>query len=357
MEKKRFDKFWLTFMVIALGIIVAITGLKYNFLNLFNLPLESFIKILEKDTEKNPPVEEKKPIFYSPLTGEEVASDLSFITPVAIVIDNNVSARPPSGLSWADIIYEVPIEGGITRFFAIFQSKLPEKIGPVRSLRMAFLDIVNEYSAVLIHCGGDSRALKKINSGAVKVKDLDEIKLGGYFWRDRNRISPYNLFTSSSNLEKAKKDRGWENLSEPLKFFSFTKPSEEKGAIFKVEVKSFSYTYSVKWIFNPEKNLYERNQGGAQHTTNPENDVLTTHNLLVLITRGVIATNLGHLDLDIVGEGKAYLFKNGNSLEVSWIKKSPSARLEIYDLEGKEITLSPGRTWITIITDSKKLFF
>ena len=352
------DKLWLTLVVIALGIIVAITGLKYNFINLNNLSLESFINILEKDnTEKGPPVEEKKPIFYSPLTGEEVTYDLLYITPLAVVIDNQVSARPPSGINRADIIYEVPIEGGITRFLAIFQSQLPEKIGPVRSLRLAFLDIVNEYSAVLVHCGGDSRALKKISSGAVKIKDLDEMKSGGYFWRDRNLIPPYNLFTSSGNLQKAKKDRDWENLSEPLKLFNFTPPAEEKGIIFKVEIKNSTYAYSVQWTFNPEKNLYERNQGGSLHTENPGNEVLTTQNLLVLTTRGAITTKLGHLDLDIVGEGKAYLFKNGNSLEASWIKKSPSTRLEIYDLEGKEITLNPGRIWITIITDSKKLAY
>ncbi|MBI5221693.1 MAG: DUF3048 domain-containing protein [Candidatus Magasanikbacteria bacterium] len=142
------------------------------------------------------------PQYFSSLDGTTVSSS-EMINPfvVGIMIDNHPDARPQSGLVAAKIVYEAPAEGGITRYFAIFDSiQSVEKVGPVRSARPYFVDWLEEYSGLYMHCGGAPEALAKIKSE--KVFDADEFFNGPYYWRDESRIAPHNLFTKSEQIKK-----------------------------------------------------------------------------------------------------------------------------------------------------------
>ncbi len=300
---------------------------------------------------------ESKALFPSPLTGEGVEEELLRRTPVAVVIDNQIDARPQSGLSSACIVYEIPTEGGITRFLAFFYRQLPSKIGPVRSLRLAFLDIIPEYDAVLIHAGGDTRALKKIKSGDIKIRNLDQFQSGRYFWREKSRQPPYNLYTSGVNLFKALKDKGWEYISKSYESFSFTTPPQEKGDIKEVEIKNSPASYGSLWVYDKESNAYTRNQAGKPHNDELTGENITTKNLLILIVKGKVTTTLGHLDLEIVGEGKTYLFRDGQIFEGKWKKPSPDSRLELTGITGEKMTFTVGKIWISLLTREDKLRF
>lgn len=133
----------------------------------------------------------------SPLTGLPMVSPGS---PVTVAIDNNPSARPQTGLNEADIVYEIPAEGGITRFLALFHSRSPEVVGPVRSSRPYLALLAREWGAVFGHCGGDPELDRYINEW--KVVDANEFRLGHLFWRDKTRSMPHNLYTSVENLRK-----------------------------------------------------------------------------------------------------------------------------------------------------------
>ncbi|MCK4554100.1 DUF3048 domain-containing protein, partial [Candidatus Parcubacteria bacterium] len=140
--------------------------------------------------------------------------------PIAVIIENHIDARPPSGLAQANLVFEAEAEGGITRFLAIFAGgQNLEEIGPVRSVRPYFVDWAREFSAVLVHCGGSPSSLVKIVQD--NVFSLNEFYNGGYYWRSAKRPGPHNVYTSTENLNKYLESK---NL-DAGKFLSWQYPS------------------------------------------------------------------------------------------------------------------------------------
>ena len=114
-----------------------------------------------------------KPTYYSPLTGKVVKTKAATTTPVtAIMIENSPDARPQSGLKDAEVVYEAVAEGGITRFLALYQQHHPQLIGPVRSVRMYYVDWLTPYNASVAHVGGSYRALQLVRNGS--YRDIDQ---------------------------------------------------------------------------------------------------------------------------------------------------------------------------------------
>ena len=151
------------------------------------------------------------------LDGRLVHRQRANLKPVAMVIENHAEARPLAGLDQASIVYEIVVEGDITRFLAIFDGDFSvKKIGPVRSIRPFFIDLAEEWGAVLLHSGGSPDGLTQVKTSS--VFDINEISSDGiYFWRDANRTPPHNLYTSSALVNRAliaKKVRSEEHTSE-----------------------------------------------------------------------------------------------------------------------------------------------
>ena len=120
--------------------------------------------------------------------------------PVAVVIDNDVLARPQAGLARASLVYEAPVEGGMTRYLAIFPADIDlEVIGPVRSARPYFVVWAEELRALFVHCGGSPEALARLKADT--VYDLNEFYNNAYFWREEsdNRSAPHNVLISGTN--------------------------------------------------------------------------------------------------------------------------------------------------------------
>jgi len=141
--------------------------------------------------------------YRHPLSGQPVEAPVENFFAVAIMFDNAYDSRPQYGLDQADIVYEALAEGNITRIMGIFDSqKNIEKIGPVRSARLYFMDMAGEYGGVYMHVGGAPNALAK--RGAYSFSDVDQIGAGEiYFWRDNDLSAPHNVFTSSANWLRA----------------------------------------------------------------------------------------------------------------------------------------------------------
>ena len=145
-----------------------------------------------------PPIQEPAKVIEKsicPLTGLPIAPEQVNLRPIAVMIDNMASARPQSGLINAELVYEMPAEGGITRYLAIYHHQNTDKIGPVRSARSYFIDKAIEFNAIFIHAGGSPAALKDIQT--LKVDSLNELKGERNFWRARDRKAPHNLYTST----------------------------------------------------------------------------------------------------------------------------------------------------------------
>jgi len=147
--------------------------------------------------------------YTAPLTGLAVEAPVTQ-RPLAVMINNAPAARPQSGLSQADIVYEVLAEGGITRLIGIFQSQAGiEKIGPIRSIRPYLIRLGESYGGVLVHAGGSPEAYSIIQKQG--KQDLDEIgNAGAFFWRAKDRKAPHNLYSSDEKLREAAAKLGYD---------------------------------------------------------------------------------------------------------------------------------------------------
>lgn len=151
----------------------------------------------------------QQPAYTAPLTGLEVKQpDIS--RPIAVMINNAPAARPQSGLSQADMVYEVLAEGGITRLVAVYQSYHGDvTIGPVRSIRPYLIGIGDSLHALLVHAGGSTDAYAILQGGG--REHLDEItNASAPFWRDSSRKAPHNLYTNEVKLREAAAKKGYE---------------------------------------------------------------------------------------------------------------------------------------------------
>ena len=187
---------------------------------------------------------------------------------VGVMIDNHPDSRPASGVSKAKIVYEAPVEGGLTRYLAIFDNKqVVAEVGPVRSARAYFLGWLQEYGRGLyMHSGGSPEALSAIKTK--KIFDANEFFWGEYYWRNSDRPAPHNLYTSSDNWQKIVGQYGnTSSLFTADKVWKYTKligQTISKKSVLKIP---FSESYAVTWTYDAKNLNYIRSINGI-----PEKD-------------------------------------------------------------------------------------
>lgn len=291
-----------------------------------------------KAPDKNPAPD--PPTALSPITGKPVVKAGS---PVAVSIDNYPDARPQSGLSRADIVYEILAEGGITRYLALFHSQAPKVVGPVRSARPYFALLAKEWGALFAHCGGDPKDIEPI--GEWNVVDADEFKRGDLYWRDSRRQPPHNLYTGVDNLRKITDDP----LPAPEQRYEFQDWSPEPAAGLLLRYApdyAVQYKYAEKkyerWILarKAEPWLY------ADLDTEEKPEVA---NVIVQFAKTRVAYSDGGLIIDLIGEGRASYLLGGRYSEGTWRKEGVDGPTIFYGPDGKKIVLTPGQTWVQIV--------
>ncbi|MFC1711496.1 DUF3048 domain-containing protein [Patescibacteria group bacterium] len=311
--------------------------------------------------------------------------------PLAVMIENHPEARPQSGLSNADVIYEAVAEGGITRFLVMFYCGAVAKeniIGPVRSARTYFLDFASEYgeTPLYIHVGGahcdpqtgdgclngaKADALGQIGTyGWEGENDLNQFSIGfPTFWRDYERIghtvaTEHTMYSTTERLWAMAKKRDWTNedpdgvdWTENFVPWSFLTEKDDQETGDKTSI-SFSFwedykESAVKWEYDAENRVYKRLNADKVHKDLNTDTQLTTKTVVVQLMKESSA-NDGypgnvHLLYGTIGEGKALIFSQGNVEQVKWVKKSRKARTTFYLSSGKEYKFNPGIIWIEIV--------
>lgn len=294
--------------------------------------------------------------------------------PLAVMIENSLDARPTSGLSSADIVYEAIAEGGITRFMGIFYCGVAAgntTFAPVRSARIYYTRIVPEYDALYNHVGGaglcndttvDERAKALCFIQRNKIKDLDQFGLNfKTCHREPNRTGKdvayeHTMSCFSEELYNTAASRDWTNVDEngvawnknfvPWKFKEDTKTPGTTSNI-KFEFWSNQPNYDVEWQYDPSSNSYKRVNGGQPAMDHETEEQLTAKNVIVQFVKetGPVDEHK-HLLYDITGTGKMLLFQDGNVVSGSWSKSTPASRTKFMDATGKEVQLNAGVTWI-----------
>jgi hypothetical protein len=301
--------------------------------------------------------------------------------PLAVMIENHSEARPQSGLSSADIIYEAVAEGGITRFMAIYLCNLSDvQVGPVRSARTYYLDWLSEYDALYAHVGGANTpgpadALSQIIKYG--ILDLNQFSIGfPTFWRDYQRLghsvaTEHTMYSTTQKLWDVGAKRGWTAKNEdgkswgdsfvPWKFKDDAKELGATGSRIEVNFWQSYGDYAVRWEYDVTCNCYKRTNGDSPHLDLNNNQQLTTKNIVVQFERESNA-NDGypgnvHLLYKTIGEGKALIFIDGKVVEGKWVKSSRLARTKYLDSSGKEISFNKGVIWIETVPEGAKVSY
>jgi hypothetical protein len=342
-------------------------------------------------------------VFFSPYTGLPVTDNKDVgRRPLSIKIENSPASWPQMGLNSADVVYETRVEGGMSRFNCLFQSTLPEEVGPVRSARLSDAWIVPQYSALFYYSGSNSEVKGRLNSAGVTFGPS-----GDLLHRVSFKKAPHNLYMDVTGAYKAaeKKEIALTVELKPL-YYGFERATD--GAITgdpivpiisKVAVKaavsgsaieegeelsediageasqgvtggaspqqmsevftgkeaesvSIGFYSEAKWQWDKEKNVWLRYTAGKEHFDGATDEQIYTDNVVVLYAEYPRAAKLDPAgsptyDTTLGGEGKALLFRDGYVFECTWKadKDTPPA---LFDAQGKQLPLKQGKTWFEV---------
>lgn len=296
------------------------------------------------------PVEKPKPVvYYSPLTGEVVADQAATTQPVtAIMIENSPDARPQSGLKDAGVVFEAIAEGGITRFAVINQQEKPALIGPVRSVRMYFVNWIAAFNASVAHVGGSLYALNEVRNG--NYRDIDQFFNGNYYYRSTDRYAPHNVYTTSEKLDALNAAKGYTSST----FTGFTRKdsvaSKTPNAT-SISVDISSALYDSSYVYNTATNTYDRSEGGAPHLDREQGQISPRVVIVMTIPERTVLQDGYREQIDAIGSGKAVIFQDGTATEVTWSKASMLDQIKFTDANGKDVPLARGQTWLTSVPE------
>jgi Protein of unknown function (DUF3048) N-terminal domain/Protein of unknown function (DUF3048) C-terminal domain len=277
---------------------------------------------------------------FSPFTGEHV-SGLGQV--VAVKIDNIAEARPPTGLTQADIIYLLPVEGGLSRIFAVFSSHFPPVIGPVRSAREDDLELLRQFGRpAFAYSGATPHLLPFIHRA--RIIDLYAGTAGGYF-RDQNRVAPHNLYAHSSQLQTQAHDA---SKAHDIGFRFGPAPAGGRTLTeFGISYSAASFTFRwsaaagkwLSWMDGKAATATEGGQLGAptiviQYTT------VRTSRFTEYGSRPPYAES--------TGSGTGVVLRGGKAYDIRWSRPNADGGTTFTTTAGKPMTFAAGQVWVVL---------
>ncbi len=287
------------------------------------------------------------------LTGEYVPEKQAQSRPIAVMINNIENAIPQSGISSAQIIYEAPVEGAITRMMAVFDRyENLKRIGSIRSCRLYYPKFANEWNAIYVHFGQSKYALDFLRSGAVDT--VSSLNHEASFYRESGKVAPHNLYATGSALQsgikameyKTKYDKKYSG------HMQFAKPGETvtlaKGrAAGKVEI---GYQINRPWFeYNAKGGQYYRFQYGGKHIDDLNNKQLHCSNIVIQCVNATLYPDGKSLNMTLTGSGSGWFITKGKAQKITWKKDSDLGQTKYLNQDGEEITLNTGKTWFCIV--------
>lgn len=294
---------------------------------------------------------------YYPLTGIGTYSEVNQRA-FAVMINNHPKARPQSGLHKADIVYEILAEGAVTRFLAVFQSELPEVVGPVRSARDYYIYLSKGLGAIYVNYGGSPEAFDLLQyreitdyiGGIVRKGYADD----QFFYRADFRGAPHNVYTTADNLLEGAKKRNFP-LTKEIEAFSFLSEEDRQdvGGENATDVTiTYSNSYKPGFIYDESSAKYQRFVNGKESNDRETKTPITVDNILIIEAPHRVVDSAGRRDIDLNRGGKGYLLRLGVMQEIEW--KNINGRITPY-IDGEEARFVPGKTWVNVIPTSPGL--
>lgn len=349
---------------LGLLVIVGTAAVIYN----YTKPNDSVVtntntneKSKKKQTKKNTNTAPVVQTVARRLDGMPVSAEDANKTPECVMIENAAfgGVRPQSGLSRALVVYEVVVEGGITRFMAVFGGEQSNRVGPVRSARDTYLEFASELNCSYFHAGGSDTALAALYNK--RMRHVDGLIESKYFWRDYGFIAPHNLFTSTDNLDQATANHNWTNEGAPTytswTFQAAVDAAKRADASTDTGVSgihiAFGGSYNVDYAYNSANNYFERTNGGVLQTDAVNNEVISAKNVIIMhVGEGVYIEGKGRVNWPVTGSGAVDIFHDGQVYSGTWTKADRTSRTLFTDSSGNPIPLVQGNSWVEVVPNS-----
>ncbi|WP_010097435.1 DUF3048 domain-containing protein [Ornithinibacillus scapharcae] len=273
---------------------------------------------------------------------------------IGVMINNHGSARPQTGLSQADLVFEILAEGMITRFLAIYHSEHPEMIGPVRSAREYYFDLSNRYGALYVYHGAapfvnemlDNRGIDHID-GAIYDND------GKLFKRESFRVAPHNSYLLYDNVTNVANDLGYEMNTEHNALSFLTEDDAE--TIVGSSASHIEIVYSdnpmeiVEYTYDIDNEKYTRYNDREMTVELETGEPVQVDNIFIVETHHEVIDDVGRRAIDFYTGGDAYLIQKGKVQQLKWENRSGQI---VPVKDGKVVGFVPGKTWINVVPTS-----
>ena len=288
-----------------------------------------------------------------PLTGKPAPDGRVPQRPVvAVKVENTADAYPLAGLQNADVVYEELVEGGITRFMAVYQCRNAINVGPVRSARTTDPKVLVQFDphAVIAYSGGQSAVVNDVRQAG--LISYDETSGGGAFRRDANRAVPHNLFVNTAKVYALAAKRTAKE-GPPRRLFSFSsgvpKPFKKVSGV----TAPFSFSSVADWRWMPAIGRFERFYQNAPMKLDTGQPITATNVVIqqVVVTQGTLVDVLGNPspEVALTGTGKVWILRNGKMITGVWSRPVMGAITKFQTRSGTTISLAPGNTWIELL--------
>ncbi len=301
------------------------------------------------------------------LNGMEISDSIEGGRPVAVMIENSPDSRPQSGLINADIVFEVVDEYGVTRYVAVFSSKEPDIMGPVRSARIYYAEIARSFDPIYVFWGtyGDAYpVLKTMDQDLLDANSDAYVPYTNAGWRDpsRSNVLEHTAFIDIAGIKEDAESHGYslDGGQSPMKF-KLDAAESERGNISDIEVDFSQDNYRVGFDYDPSSNTYLKTLAGDPHNDFETGRQIELNNVIVMITDidGPI-DQWGHMVVRTTGTheaGQAYYFMDGNMVEGTWGRSSIFDPFEFRDINGDPVLFNRGSTWVCMIQGIDRLSY
>ncbi|WKA55784.1 DUF3048 domain-containing protein [Planococcus shixiaomingii] len=300
-----------------------------------------------EEEQENPPVAEPQES-KAPFSGIEGTVPFNK-RPIMAVINNHPDARPQTGLTEADMVFEMLAEGSVTRFLALYQSEFPEEMGPIRSARDYFVELAAGYDAFFIAHGWSPDAKRLLEAG--RVDHINGLFYDGtLFQRSTDRVAPHNSYITYENALKGMEEAQASTEYSVRSPYYFYDPGESDKLMEQASVIEVLYGTSPQFhnefTFDEASGLYSRASGGTATTDKNSSEPVEVSNVLVFEAAHETIDAEDRKAIDITSGGKALIFQNGGVREAEW---SNLEGMLVPTDNGKPVGLMPGKTWIHIV--------
>jgi hypothetical protein len=281
-----------------------------------------------------------------PLTGIET-DKVAKRPAMSVKIENSPAARPQTGLGAADVVWEEMVEGGITRYNAVFHSRIPPVVGPIRSLRPMDAAISAPFGGLFVFSGGQPQFVSQVAATGLTMLSHDGGSPG--FYRTSDRVAPHNVYGDTDTFLEAGEGDG-----PPPAQFRFARYAEQVTALAGKKATKITISFPFAdpgWSWNGK--VWQRTEAGAAAST-VDGGRLEATNVVVL---RVQVRNTGALDPGgnpvpetvLTGSGDGTVFTAGHRLAVTWRKPKTESVLELTTADDEEVLLAPGNVWVELV--------